>query len=244
MTLTTDSTTAGLPTAASAARGASAPTTQDAIDKLASWFGDLVMSGAPGVTDKLYNYIAPNNVAKLGAHMRRLERVRAMNVSGKKKKGQHARVIGMLFERLIKALVADSQALRFVGNVRTTTSEIDVVLAVQPAGAFVPMLRDAGNHIIGEAKCYTKGPKSEWVNEMRGTLATHGATVGILFLACTTRALASDIRYTIALHAAQGIKIVPFGMKQLNEVHGGANFLSVLSSQYTLAAVHSSNMHI
>ena len=86
--------------------------------------------------------------------------------------------------------------------------------------------------MLGEAKCYTSGMKSEWVNELVGIMDQHNCDHSVLFVASPSKTLNVEHRHGLHLHARGGKMIVPFGLKQLAEIANGSNFLSVLSKQY------------
>jgi hypothetical protein len=86
--------------------------------------------------------------------------------------------------------------------------------------------------MLGEAKCYTSGIKSEWVNELVGIMEQHNCDHSVLFVASPSKTLNVEHRHGLQLHARGGKMIIPFGLKQLTEIANGSNFLSVLSKQY------------
>ena len=45
-------------------------------------------------------------------------------------------------------------------------------------------------------------------------------SLAILFTACPSKSLRSEHRKAIALQAAKGLRIVPFGMKQVGQIEG------------------------
>jgi len=208
-----------------------------------SFLHDLVSKNVRA-DDKILEYLSTTNVAKLGKVLLRLNRVRALDckvlaASSKRKKkkkqleGQQARLVGMLLERAIGVLLEGCKSvLEFDSNVRTTTSEIDFLMRMTALSTVVPMLRDAGTHVMGEAKCYSSGLKSEWFNELVGLMGIHGTSHGILFVASPSKNLMPAHRFTLQSHSIMGKHIVPFGMAQVNQILGGANFLKVLGNQF------------
>ncbi len=239
-----------LPNPPKAGRPAPPPPAHPAhpASSLDAWIADLLKVAPPKVNQKLYAYLAPTNLPRLECRLKRLKSLRAMTFKGpnaKKKRGQVAHAVGKQFEHLIRGILQDCTALRYIQNLHTGTAEIDFLIGVEPIGfRCVPMLVESGNHVIGEAKCYISAPKSEWVNEFSGILKTHSAKTGILFVSCTPRTLGSAIRQNIALHAMTGQRIVPFGLTQIEEIRRGSSFLEVLVNQYTLAAVHGTSLSV
>lgn len=211
---------------------------------LSSWIFDLLRNDPADHNEEIYEYLAPVHRSRFTIRYGRLQRLRALKPTNKTERGRVGRLVGKAYEHLISGLLAGGQALTFQGNVRTTTSELDFLVRIEPLAIAIPFLKDAGTHLVGEAKCHTKAPKSEWINEMRGILDTHGAKLGLLFVGCTPRHLASDIRVAVALHAQSQRVIVPIGMAQLNEVQAGANFLRVVARQYVGSKSHTSALTV
>jgi hypothetical protein len=220
-------------------------------DTLVDWGGVLLEVSAPAATEKIYDYLCKLNRVRLRDLLSRLDRVRGWKCSLKgpaktKREGKRNQVQGKLFETIVRELFRNCSALAIDGaNLRTSTSEIDLLLKVLPLGMnWVPMLRSAGTHVIGEAKCHTKAPSSELVNEFVSFLNTHGASIGLLFVACAPRQIASAARTAIALHAQHKKLVVPIGKKQLDEIVNGKNVLLVLEKQYIDAAIHNVQLHV
>lgn len=198
--------------------------------------------------DEIFRYLSRTDVARLSMLRKRLERVRAYavpaGVGAKARKGKKARLTGALFERLVRVLIDGCNVFAHDGNIRSTISEIDFRIQLQPTSNAVPILRNAGPHILGEAKCLTSGLRSEWINELAGLLPVHGANTAILFTASPSKKLRADHRTAIAIQAARGAVIVPFGLKQIGEVESGGNFLALLSVQHLRSTTHSTDLDI
>jgi hypothetical protein len=94
------------------------------------------------------------------------------------------------------------------------------------------MLQDASTHILGEAKCYSSGLKTEWINELVGLMAFHGTKHSILFVASPSKKLQTAHRFALQGHSLQGNYVVPFGMAQIKKIMAGSNFLKVLGDQF------------
>jgi hypothetical protein len=212
-------------------------------------------SGGVPLDDKILAYLSVTNTRRLKELIARLQVVRAMDVKAiaasraahnskdgvlrkhaiyrqKAVEGAKSRAVGMLFERIVQLLCDGCEAFTTVTNVRTSTAEVDVLIELGPTAALIPMLRAAGSHMLGEAKCYTSGIKAEWVNELVGIMDQHNCHHSVLFVASPSKTLNVEHRHGLQLHARGGKMIVPFGLKQLNEIANGSNFLSVLSRQY------------
>jgi len=86
--------------------------------------------------------------------------------------------------------------------------------------------------------------KTEWINELAGLLPIHNATLGILFTVCPSKRLRSEQRTAIALQSITGKRVIPFGLKQIQEIENGRNFLELLAEQYTSALTHSTDLQI
>jgi hypothetical protein len=212
------------------------------------YLADL-MSRSTEPNDEILDYLCSVDIPRYKKIRARLNRVRDFSVSGnsllaRQKRGQKSNLVGKLFEQLIRVILDSCQILRHDGNVRSTISEIDFRIRIEPLARMVPMFDGVGPHAIGEAKCLTTGIKTEWINELAGTLGSHSATLAILFTASPSKLLRADHRTAIAIHAARGAKIVPFGVKQLDEIAHGKNFLRLLSDQFVCAMTHTGDLHI
>lgn len=197
----------------------------------------------------LYNYLSVTDVGRLRVARKKLQRIRdrqikARGTKGKARRGLQARLIGRRFEQLVQILLEGCKALKHHNNIRTTTSEIDFRLRVEPCGTTIPMFKLAGTHALGEAKCVTSGVKTEWINELAGMLITHDASLAILFTACPSKPLRTEHRQAIALQAAKGLRVVPFGLKQVGQIEDGENFLELLYAQYVSAMTHGAELAI
>lgn len=214
-----------------------------------------LVSGNVPPDEKIFAYFSDTDRPRLLNLLKRLQTARALDVGAlsksrtaanaaansprkhtiaKKKavEGAKARLVGAIFERIVSLLCEDCKLFTAVTNVRTNTAEVDVLIELGPSASLVPMLKNAGTHLLGEAKCYTSGLKSEWVNELVGLMDQHHCNHSLLFLASPSKTLNVEHRHGLQLHATKGRTVVPFGMKQLTEIANGANFLSVLSKQY------------
>lgn len=225
-----------------------APPTTSTAYSLEEFLIDLE-HGDINITNGIYEYFSATDVVKLKKYKEKLKRVRDYTIvaRGKKKKemqGHKSRLIGLIFEKIVVILVSGCKALTYVSNVRSTVSEIDVLLKVEPTAGIFPMLRAAGTHLIGEAKCLTSGIKSEWINELAGLLTIHNANLAILFVACPSKPVSGGHRIAIALNAANNRRIIPFGIKQIEQIENGGNFLQLLCDQYVNAMTHSTDLHI
>lgn len=219
-------------------------------DDLSHWGPIMVAVTAKQANDQILDYLAPLDRPLFNSRLRRLDRALAIKAKGKNKKGQDNRarkgdLVGRLFEELLHVLFVKGGAVTISSRVRTTTNEIDLLLAVDPLGAhWVPMLAEAGTHALGEAKCHAKPPSSALTDEFVGMLRKHNAKLGILFVNCKSRDLDSRARVSISLHWKDGFQIVPIGRKQLMEVQAGANFLRVLRDQHIQAKTFSTKLAI
>lgn len=211
---------------------------------VAFWLKTIVTSGGGNPNDQLFEYIAPTNRPRLEHRLNRLQKLRTLKFSSAKKRGKHSRLVGLAYEQLVRGLLNGSQALRYLHNVRSTTSEIDFLLQVEPFGVLCPILNYASSHVLGEAKCHSSAIKSEWITELQGLLIAHNAKVAILFVGCKPQKVPASVRQAIALFSVTGYHIVPFGETQLEEVRQGANFLRVLSEQYTRVLAHASTLEV
>lgn len=198
--------------------------------------------------DEIFAYLSNTNISRLKEWMVRLKKVRDFSIPRNKKtpqkKTQKNRLLGKILEEAVRVLLDGCRCLQHDGNLRTTTSEIDFLLRIETLGLAVTILRDVGPHVIGEAKCYSSAPRTEWVNEFIGILQSHGARLGYLFTACPPRNLRSEIRTAIAIHAGAGKQVVPFGLTQFERILNGENFLKVLSEQTVLAKVHAASLSV
>jgi len=215
---------------------------------------DMASGGVP-LDEKILAYLSVTDTRRLKQLLGRLEYVRDMDVKAiaaaraaynadpaarrphiivkqKAVEGEKSRMVGALFEKIVQLLCDGCEAFTTVTNVRTSTAEVDVLIELGPTAALIPMLRAAGSHMLGEAKCYTVGMKTEWVNELVGIMNQHNCDHSVLFVASPSKTLNIAHRHGLQLHAKDGKMIVPFGLKQLSEIANGSNFLSVLSRQY------------
>jgi len=229
-------------------------------DTLDFWGPIIAAAPAAVANDAIFEWLSPLDRPAFERALARLERVLAWKpgqapakpkrkLSAKARlardRGRKSRVIGVLFERLLRRLFSGAGAITALTNIRTTTNEIDLLLRVEPLGAqWIPMLRNAGTHLIGEAKCHAEAPSSELADEFVGFLLKQNARLGILFVNCSSRELNSACRISIAMHWKDGFEIVPIGKRQLDEVRRGAPFLRVLRDQHLLAKNHATKLAI
>ena len=219
------------------------------MNTLEAWLPSILENPDEDVNNKIYNYLSDVNTIRLKDVFNRISVVRNYKIKekgkkGKEKQGRRSRLIGKLFEELIKCLFQNSRAFGVITNIRTTTSEIDFLIGILPVGKLVPFLSKTSTHMIGEAKFYKDAPKTEWVNELIGLLQTHSSEMAILFLGCSSRILHRDIRQSIALHVQNQKYVIHFGQTQIEEVLNGGNFIRILEKQYLLASTHSSQIQI
>jgi hypothetical protein len=196
--------------------------------------------------ESIYNWLLPVDVAAVLRWQKRLKRVRDLKFSGKdakRRRGDQSRLIGKIFERMLSEMLLKGRIFTHSLNVRSTTSELDFLIQLGPLTNAVPMLRNIGSQIIGEAKCVRSNLASEWIQKLAGVMATHQTTLGILFTAAPSKKLPSPIRFSLALHYKQ-TRIVPFGIRQIDQVLSGKSFLGVLSHQHSMVATHSSELCI
>ena len=196
--------------------------------------------------DEIYNFLCATDITRLTTLLKRLDRVRASDASALNKlrpkhhkyhakksiQGQQTRLLGKLLEKIMLELLSGCHGIQVGANLRSTTSEIDFMVQVGPTALVIPIFKSAATHLIGEAKCYSSGFKSQWVNELVGLMQTHSTSHSILFTACPSKVLRSDHRHLIQLHGMKGDRVIPFGLAQVKEIAGGKNFLRVLSDQY------------
>lgn len=196
--------------------------------------------------DQIYSYLSQTDIPRLKSLLNRLDLVRASNIEGLSQKrpkhrkyatkkairAQQSKLLGKLLENIMLVLLRSCHGITVGANLRSTTSEIDFMVQVGPTALVIPIFKSAATHLIGEAKCYSSGFKSEWVNELVGLMQAHSTNHSILFTACPSKKLRSDHRQLIQLHGMKGDRVIPFGLAQVNEIAAGENFLKVLSQQY------------
>lgn len=194
--------------------------------------------------DQVYGYLCTTDVARVTSWLRRLDRTQLMPATSKVDKGRKSALVGAIFERLVRCLFDGCHALACLNNVRSTTSEIDFLIGIEPLGLSLPFLTGSGTHLLGEAKCVMKGLKKEWIDELRGLMQVHGTRRSVLFTAVPPRKVAREARVAIALHAAQDHLIVPFGRTQIDQIINGGNFLKILARQSLQAGTHLSALEV
>jgi hypothetical protein len=217
---------------------------------LAEFIEDISNGNENISNEAIYSYIAGNKCPSISRRKKRIERLRTYKVKGtgasvNEKRGRLARLIGIAFEGLIVSLFRGNKAFDIETNIRTETAEIDVVVKVKPLGITIPFVRQIGTHAIGEAKSYLNaGPKIEWINELGGSLKTHAATTGILFFGCTPRKLRADIKTALYLQKTNQVRVIPFGIKQIEQVQNGSTFLKELEKQYFKVELNATDIEI
>lgn len=208
--------------------------------------------------EQIYNFLSTTDTGRLKTLLSRLEVVRNSDagalsksrpacrkyVAKKSIQGQQTRLLGRLLEQVMLTLLKGCKGIDVLNNIRTTTSEIDFLVQVGPTAVVIPLFKSAGTHLIGEAKCYSSGFKSEWVNELVGLMQLHSTNHSILFTASPSKKLRTDHRQAIQLHGAVGKRVIPFGMSQVNEIVKGKNFLKILSDQYVRVLNATSDLSI
>lgn len=209
-------------------------------DTLDKWLPLLAGKASGELNDAIYEWALPVRKERVKCLYGRLLKLTAWKspkkgAAAKEDQGRRSRLVGLVYERLLRGLF-DGGVLSVEANVRTTTSEVDLLLTIEPAGCWLPLFHGLGTHVIGEAKCHAKAPSSELVNELRGFIDTHSAKLAFLFVFCTSRSIANEARQAIALNGAQGRYIVPIGRKQLEQVIAGVPVCKVLSDQRVHAA--------
>lgn len=196
--------------------------------------------------ESIYEFLSTTDTSRLNTLIARLERVRACDAGflSKTRSARHkykarkaiqaeqSRILGRLLEQIMLSLLRGCKGITVLSNIRSTTSEIDFLVQVGPLALAIPIFKSAGTHIIGEAKCYSSGFKSEWVNELVGLMSLHSASHSIIFTACPSKKLRADHRHAIQMHCIAGKRVIPFGLAQVGEIASGKNFLRILSDQY------------
>lgn len=190
------------------------------------------------ITDeKLYDYLAKTDRAKLRRLMSRLERVEAVNFPGgqgkKKFEGKKSRVKGMVYERVIRVLFESVKGFQSFKNISTQTNELDILIVFGPSAALTTPIKHWGTHCICECKNHGGRVKGDWLQKLRSVLHTHNAKVGLLF---SKGGLAerSQLRTTIQIFAGQHPPriILCFSWEDLVACAEGENFLSLLNRRY------------
>jgi hypothetical protein len=205
--------------------------------------------------DAIFGYLSTTNTVELQRLINRLTKVRSIkpaaltSVVAKMKKikvaqGQQARIVGLLMEKTIRVLLNGCKCISHGGNVRTNTSEIDFLIKTSPMANLIPIFKKANTHLLGEAKCYASGVKSEWITELVGMMHLHNTDYSILFVASPPKVLRVEHRHTVHFQSAIGKIVVPFGISQLTEIVKGKNFLKVLSDQYVDTISGAANLSV
>jgi hypothetical protein len=215
-------------------------------DTLDKWIPLLAGKTSGQLTDEIYAWAIPADQTKKDKIRVLYDELTSLIVgkaATKVEQGFRNRKVGETYERLLRVLF-DGGVLTVENNIRTTTNEIDLLLRIEPSGCWLPLLRDLGTHVIGEAKCHAKAPSSELVNELRGFIDTHSTKLAFLFVFCKSKAIPAEARQAIALHGAQGRYIVPLGRKQLEQVIAGVPVCKILSEQRVHAANATTKLNV
>ncbi|WP_230970364.1 hypothetical protein [Nitrogeniibacter aestuarii] len=196
--------------------------------------------------DQIYDYLSDTDIPRLEVLLHRLDHIRSLDAkeiaksrskphphsSVRSVRGRQAAMLGKVLEQIMLTLLKGCRCISVGANIRSTTSEIDFLVQVGPLALVIPIFKSAKTHLIGEAKCYSSGFKSEWVNELVGIMQLHSANHSIIFTASPSKVLRAEHRHAIQLHGVKGDRVIPFGLAQVKEIAGGKNFLKVLSDQY------------
>jgi len=212
---------------------------------MAEFLRDLVENNIDP-DDQIFNYLCKVDVKRIQSLLRRLDLIRAFDATSVARartkqhkyptkastQAQRSRLLGKTLETLMLSMLRGCRGIEIGANLRSTTSEIDFMVQVNTLAFAIPFFKDAAPHLIGEAKCYTTGFKSEWVNELVGLMNVHNTKHSIIFTACPSKNLRTDHRQLLQIHNARGDRVIPFGLAQVTQIANGANFLKVLSNQY------------
>jgi hypothetical protein len=155
-----------------------------------------------------------------------------------------SKLLGKTLEQIVLLLFKGCTFITSTTNIRTTTAEIDLFASFGPTSKVMPMFGSGITHMIGEAKCYSSGFKSEWVNELVGLMDHHNTTHSVLFVASAEKKLRTEHRHGLQLHSARGKHVIPFGLAQLRSIASGKNFLSMLSTQFINVTAGHPDLHI
>src|SRR5437868_3753570 len=95
---------------------------------------------AGAVNDKIWEWASPINRERFGRWYKRLDRIigwksKRTGKLAKIDRGRRSRTLGIVSEKLLRILFSGG-ALTVQKNVRSTTNEIDLLLKVEPVGAF------------------------------------------------------------------------------------------------------------
>lgn len=194
----------------------------------------------PAVQESVWEYLHRVDANKIRQSLVQLDAIRSQQPAAKNKSAlsKWGTVIGAAFEVLVKELFPKSDLLSYLKTLKSTVAEIDFMLEMGPLAYTNPMLRNAGNAVFGESKCKKAKPSPELVHETAGLMENHGATVAFIFVYCDPSALTVKTKQAIALHGAKGKYVVVLGKKQLDEIAGGENPMSVIYRQFTLTKAH------
>lgn len=204
---------------------------------LDAYFADLVQLGIGPISEGLYGYLSKVDVTRLNALITQLDTLKANKPRGRNQ-GNWRHQVGKLYEEIIQTLFKDSEVFEAQTNVRTTTGEVDVALRCKAMAVYVPFLTGKA-HLLAEAKCHDKSPKSDWITEMVGNFQMHNTDLGILFIYSKPTTLKREFRQAIAVGVGGQKVVIPFGKKQLSDICSGSSLLDVLSKQHHCCTLHS-----
>jgi hypothetical protein len=217
--------------------------------------------------EQIYSYLCTTDTKRLTQLISRLEKLKLVDaktilinrkawngILGKCRKHVHttlpatnavrSKLLGKTLEQIVLLLFKGCTFITSTTNIRTTTAEIDLFANFGPTSKVMPMFGNGITHMIGEAKCYSSGFKSEWVNELVGLMDHHNTTHSLLFVASAEKKLRTEHRHGLQLHSARGKHVIPFGLAQLRSIAAGKNFLSILSNQYVNVTAGHPDLHI
>ena len=219
-----------------------------ASNTLEYYIEGLLSCGATDPNSEIHHYLSPVDNTEIQQALANLENIKdeKTTLRGSEKQvwqGQQNYKIGKGFEKVIEVLFKSSRVLSVATNVHSTTGEIDIVLSVKPLAQKVSFI-GLRTHILSEAKCHDKSPKSEWVTEMMGNLDQHGADMGFIFVYCKPKKLEREFRQSIALSAAAKKFIVPIGKTQFKKIAEGGKLLDVLQEQFVASSTHSTALNV
>lgn len=197
----------------------------------------------------IFAWLCPCRVERLRVLVSRLDKIKTLKrPSGNKRTrnawtGMQSNLVGRVFESLVSELFLESRVSSHRTNVITSTNEIDILLTLGPFSIFVPPFSGL-SCVHGESKCHVRAPKTEWVGELSQNAINAGTRLAILFVYCSPRKLDSAFRTNIAITAANGATVVPFGRTQIEEVLAGTPVLDVLCRQHVDARNFAADLHV
>ncbi|MFN9067053.1 MAG: hypothetical protein ACK5V3_07485, partial [Bdellovibrionales bacterium] len=166
--------------------------------------------------ETIFKAINPGNLSRsklIWSQIERLQKLECPHTGSRAKqwKGKRSQIVGKKFENLISYLFENSKVFSVSTNISTESSEIDLLIELGMMATKIPFLNGAGSYIIGEAKCHSEGPKTQWVARLRGLMETHSTSRSFLIAGCTPRTVHRKIRAEISLNAAQNKVVVLIG---------------------------------